>query len=197
MSGPGEHWIPPERFEAPRLVLRSWREGDGAALTEATEESHEHLAAWMPWATARQPVEVSEALVRRFRGTWLLRTDFVIAFFDPSEKRALGGSGFHLREGPLDAGQAEIGMWIRASEAGRGLGTEALRAVLEWGFTQWPWRRLTWRCDPLNEASARVAEKAGMRLEGTLKSQSRGVDGSLRDTACYALLKEEWQDARG
>ena len=40
------------------------------------------------------------------------------------EKRVLGGSGFHLREGPLADGAAEMGMWVRASEAGRGLGTD-------------------------------------------------------------------------
>jgi ribosomal-protein-alanine N-acetyltransferase len=87
-------------------------------------------------------------------------------------------------------------MWVRASEAGRGLGTQLLEAMLRWGFTAWPWLRLSWRCDPRNVASVRVAEKAGLRLEGTLRSHELGVDGSRRDTACYAALREDWAGGR-
>ena len=107
----------------------------------------------------------------------------------------LGGSGFHLREGPLDSRRAEIGMWIRGSEAGTGLGTEALRGLLEWGFTEWPWRRLSWRCDTRNGASSRVAEKAGLLYEGTRRQRDDGVDGTTCDAAMYGLLRSDWEAA--
>ena len=47
----------------------------------------------------------------------------MIGIFAPDEKRLLVGAGFHLREGPLSTACAEMGMFIRQSEAGRGLGT--------------------------------------------------------------------------
>lgn len=83
-------------------------------------------------------------------------------------------------------------MWIRASEAGRGLGTEVLEAVIRWGFSDWPWQRLSWRCDDRNMASRRVAEKAGLRLEGTLRGQAAEVGPGRRDTSCFALTRSEW-----
>ncbi|MHC4959427.1 MAG: GNAT family N-acetyltransferase, partial [Planctomycetota bacterium] len=125
----------------------------------------------------------------RFRAHWLLHKDFVIGIWSPDEAELLGGCGFHLRDGPLEHGNAEMGMWIAAAHAGRGLGTEALREMVAWGFTEWPWVRLSWRCNALNTASARVAEKAGLQLEAKLKSQMITQAGERRDTLCYAILK--------
>ena len=88
-----------------------------------------------------------------------------------------------------------MGMFIRQSEAGRGLGTRVLAALLQWGFTEWPWLRLSWRCDERNKVSVRVAEKAGLRLEGVLRGQRAEVGEGRRDTACYALTKSEWTTA--
>ena len=197
MSEWDANWLPPERFETERLVIRSWREGDGGLLAESVASSHEHLAPWMPWSKPDPSPEENEVIARAARGRWLLRTDFTIAFFSRDESQVLGGSGFHLREGPLESRRAEIGMWIRASEAGTGLGTEALEGLLRWGFTAWPWLRLSWRCDPRNLASVRVAEKAGLTLEGLDRSREDGVDGTVRDAARYSMLRAEWEAARG
>ena len=146
----------------------------------------------MPWAKPHQSVEESEKLVRQFRARYLLAEDIVVGIFSVDGRQLLGGTGFHLRAGPISSACAEIGMFIRQSEAGRGLGTRVLRALVQWGFTEWPWLRLAWRCDQRNVASARVAEKAGLRLEGVLRGQ-RAVAGEGReDTACYAVLKSEW-----
>jgi len=83
-------------------------------------------------------------------------------------------------------------MWIRADAAGKGLGTAVLRALLTWGFTEWPWERLAWRCDGRNLASRRTAEKAGLTHEGVLRQHLLLADGSRRDTYLYAMLKADW-----
>lgn len=72
--------------------------------------------------------------------------------------RLPGGTGFHLREGPVADGCAEIGMFIRQVEAGAGLGTRVLLAMLDWGFSEWPWLRLAWRCPAVGGAVAAPAE---------------------------------------
>ncbi len=186
-----QHYLAaPDRFETERFVLRSYFPGDGAILTEAVESSYDHLAPWMPWAQPSQPQALSEQLARQFRGRYLLATDFVIAVVSPGGDKLLGGTGFHLRHGGLESHTAEIGMWIRASEAGQGLGTAVLEAMLQWGFTQWPWERLVWHCNGKNIASTRTAQKAGLRLEGTLKGVR--TEGEIRDTLLFGILKDEW-----
>jgi RimJ/RimL family protein N-acetyltransferase len=184
--------VAPERYEADGIVLRSYDVGDGPLLADAVNESYEHLRPWMPWAAPYQSVEDSERLVREFRGRYLLAEDFVIGIFSRGETQLLGGTGFHLREGPLATGCAEIGMFIRASEANRGLGQRALTAMLAWGFREWPWLRLSWRCDQGNPASSRVAERCGLRQEGVLRGQRALVGEGRRDTICYGLTKQEW-----
>lgn len=180
--------IAPESTPTDRFILRSWLPGDGPQLREATLESYDHLKPWMPWATETQTEEEAELLVRRFRGNWLLSTDFCIAIFDPTNTRALGGCGFHLREGPLKTGSAEIGMWIRASEAGTGLGSAVLTELVRWGFDAWPWERLVWSCHADNAASARLAEKVGFELEGVHRGQYSPIYGR-RDTRVYSRLR--------
>jgi RimJ/RimL family protein N-acetyltransferase len=187
--------VAPDRHVAQGFVLRSYQLGDGPSLSEAVNSSYDHLKRFMPWAVPQQAIERSEQLCREFRGRWLLASDFVIGIWAPDESRLLGGCGYHLREGTVDVGNAEIGIWIRADAAGRGLGTSVLHAMLRWGFEEWPWVRLSWRCSSANAASQRVAEKAGLQREGVLRSHAFDPDGSRRDTVCYAMLREEWRQS--
>ena len=187
-----DYLVAPERHAADGFVLRSYDVGDGALLSDAVNESYDHLRTWMIWAKPHQAIDESERKVREFRGRYLLAQDFVLGIFSADERRLLGGTGFHLREGPLATGCAEIGMFIRQSEAGGGLGTRVLKSLLHWGFSEWPWLRLSWRCDQRNVGSARVAEKAGLRLEGVLRGQRADVGEGRKDTMCYALTKAEW-----
>lgn len=192
-----EYLTGPDRFEARGFVLQSYDVGDGPLLAEAVNESYDHLRTWMPWAKPHQTVEESEQLVRQFRGRYLLAQDFVIGVFTPDHQRLLGGTGFHLREGPLSSGCAEIGMFIRQSESGKGLGTRVLEAMLQWGFGEWPWLRLSWHCDTRNLTSSRVATKAGLQLEGVLRGLPWRVGEGRRDMACYALTKSDWMNRAG
>lgn len=184
-------FFPPERLETDRFVIRCWMPGDGPALRDASLASYEHLRPWLSWAVREEPEDVNEERVRRFRARWLLNEDYVLSIWDPEGARVLGGSGFHLRDGfGWQDGVAEIGMWISGDAAGRGLGTDVLRALLGWGFDAWGWERLEWRCDVRNVASRRVAEKAGMLLEGTLRGEPAQVGEGRRDTLVFGLTRD-------
>ncbi|MDF1756630.1 MAG: GNAT family protein [Verrucomicrobiales bacterium] len=189
-----DYLIAPECIACDGFILRSYRPGDGGLLSEAVNDSYEHLAPLMPWAKPQQSVEESEKLVREFRARYLLAEDFVIGIFNTDQTRLLGGTGFHLREGPLATKSAEIGMFIRKSEAGKGLGTEALKAMLTWGFDAWPWIRLAWICDSRNKASIRTAEKAGMEKEGLRRGQAAEVGDGRRDTVLFGALRDNWAE---
>jgi len=187
-----EPFFAPDQYVTAEFTIRSYVPGDGPLLAEAVNASYEHLRRFMPWAKPHTEEVEAEQTVRRFRGEYLLSTNFVLGIFSPDGKRLLGGSGFHLREGELDNRAAEIGMWIRADAAHRGLGARVLRALLTWGFSEWPWERLTWRCNEENVASRRTAEKAGMQLEGRFRGNIRLPDGTRETTLAFAALKSEW-----
>jgi RimJ/RimL family protein N-acetyltransferase len=146
----------------------------------------------MPWAKPDYSVEDAEHFCRTSRARYLLAENFTLGIFPPDGRRLLGGCGYHLREGDLSTRNAEIGMWIRGDAAGQGLGTRVLVTLLRWGFDDWPWMRLSWRCDTRNLASARVAAKAGMQQEGLLRSDFPLEDGTRRDTLIFSAIRHEW-----
>ena len=61
--------------------------------------------------------------------------------------------------------EVEVAYLITKAHWGRGLGTEAARAVLAYGFGELHLSRLICLIDPANEASVKVATKIGMSLE--------------------------------
>ncbi len=171
------------------FVIRAYMCGDESLLSESVTISYDHLKQFMPWAKHTQTIGESQSVIAKAMANYSRTEDFMLGIFSPDETTQWGGTGFHLREGPLETRSAEIGLWIRAEFAHQGMGTRVLSAMLNWGFTAWPWERLTWRCDADNIASARVAEKCGMQLEGRLRGHRRKEDGSRVDTLCYAALR--------
>lgn len=182
----------PERHQHARFVLRSYLPGDGPLLARTLNASYEHLRRFMPWAQPQTEERDAELRVRANRARWLLNEDFVIAILSPDERELYGGCGYHLRHGGLEQRVAEIGMFIGAPYAGQGLGSAVLRELLRWGFAAWPWLRLSWHCSAANLASQRLAEKAGMQREGTLRSVGFDPGGVRRDTVVFAALKDRW-----
>jgi ribosomal-protein-alanine N-acetyltransferase len=107
-----------------------------------------------------------------------------------------GGIGYRLHTDVERVG-AEVGYWVAHRYWGRGIGTAALRTVTGHAFRAHAGlRRLYAVPFAGNDASARILEKAGYRLEGTLR-QSAIKDGTVLDQWMYAILREEWQDRLG
>jgi RimJ/RimL family protein N-acetyltransferase len=190
-----ELFIAPLSFTSDGFTIRAYQPGDGPELRIATTSSYEHLRPWMPWATPEDSDQAAEVRARRFAARYLLNEDFILGIWIGDQ--LVGGTGFHLRGASLAPQNAEIGMWIRGSHAGQGLGTRALRAMLQWGFEEWGWQRLTWHCDTRNLASASVARKNGLTLEGTLRSDAFDVKGKRRDTYIFSMLRQEWLEQKG
>lgn len=72
----------------------------------------------------------------------------------------------------------------------RGYATEALCAILSWGFESLGLQRIHSGCVVENAASARVLEKAGMRREGTTR-QSFPIDNVWYDYHIYGILRAD------
>ncbi len=180
----------PTTYTIDEFTIRTYLPGDGAALQSATLSSYEHLRPWMPWARTEQTVEEGEVLCRRFYVQYLMNENYVLGVWSGDE--LAGGTGFHLRHGGLEQRTIEVGMWIRASYAGRGMGTRVLAAMIGWGFSEWAWERIVWMCDTRNTASVRVAEKNSLTREAVLRSDRLDVTGMRRDTYLFAILRSEW-----
>lgn len=170
----------PAELRTERLLLRRWRVEDAAALAPVLEANVGRLRGWIP-ARVAEPVEAAE-LERRLAGN-------VRAFDDDREWRyaiVLPASGAIAGEVSLfprteaarvalgDADRAEIGYWLDAGVTGRGLATEAARAMLDLAgrlSAGMPaLRTVEIRCDARNLPSAAVPRRLGFVLARTIET---------------------------
>lgn len=87
--------------------------------------------------------------------------------------------------------RAEIAYALARRCWNQGLTTEAVRALVAFGFSTMQLNRVEARCEIPNVASARVMEKAGMSFEGVLR-QHMFAKGRYVDLKLYSILKQEW-----
>lgn len=179
----------PEGFDTERLTIRSPLLGDGPAMHAAVNESMAELTPWMPWPKEHASVEDSEARVRRARVRFLERSDLMMLLLHRESGMLVGSSGLHRID--WEVPRFEIGYWCRTRFVGQGYVTEAVRGITDFAFEELGARRVEIRCDTLNEPSVRVAEKAGYKLEGTLRNEQTSTNGDLRDTLVYSLIPSD------
>jgi RimJ/RimL family protein N-acetyltransferase len=90
-------------------------------------------------------------------------------------------------EGWVGIGIGEREFW------GKGYGTDAMRLILQYAFTEVNLQRVSLDLHSYNERALKSYEKAGFRLEG----RSRGDqyrEGKRTDTLWMGILREEWLD---
>jgi RimJ/RimL family protein N-acetyltransferase len=153
----------PDSFETDRLIIRVPRPGDGPALNEAVLETIDDLRPWMPWAAEPPPVEKSEENSRRAYAQFITRDDITLRLIHKETGLILGSSSLHPRDWSLP--RFEIGYWCRMRFQRQGYVTEAVRAILRFGFETLQAKRIQCVCDSLNARSLRVAERVGLRRE--------------------------------
>lgn len=182
--GPGE-------VRTERLVLRPVRADDVDAMMAIN--SDERVAAGVlsvahPYTRRDAIGHLTKLLASNASGaanTWMIMMD----------GEAVGTCGFDVNERHLGG---MMGYTIRPDLWGKGLATEAVGAMLRYGFEMRdpPMHRLYADHFPENAASGRVCEKAGMVREGV----QRGAilkDGAYRDLVRWATVRDDWLKERG
>jgi RimJ/RimL family protein N-acetyltransferase len=165
------------RLEDGDIALRPYTEDDVPAITAACQDPE------IPrWTSVPSPYTEEDA--RRFvRG---LEDVYAFAVVDTATDELLGSVGFGLEAD----GRAGFGYWTRKEARGRDVASRALRLLTRWAAREHGLARLQLIVEPANVASQRVAEKAGFRREGLLRSYIE-LKGTRRDVYLYALLPED------
>ncbi len=112
----------------------------------------------------------------------------VFGFVIEHEGRVVGDMVLMFR----GASQAELGWVIHPEVGGRGIATEAARALLDIGFSHYGFHRIFADLDARNTASARLCERLGMRRESH-RIQDYWSKGEWTDSLQYAVLASEWR----
>lgn len=87
----------------------------------------------------------------------------------------------------LDAATAELGYWLLAPARGRGLATQALRALRDW-CCEAGYQRISLVANLDNQATHRVARRCEFQAEGVLRSYGFDRSGVREDVVSFAYV---------
>ena len=88
--------------------------------------------------------------------------------------------------------RAEVGYDLARAYWGQGLASEALQAMIPFGFAQMNLHRIYAGTIADNHESVRLLERLGFQREGTKRQSSWEDDGTFHDSAMYGLLSNEY-----
>lgn len=174
-----------------RLLLRELEESDAAACNEY-ERDPEVVRLQ---SNGTRTLEESLAYIQKSRATMIAspRRTFDLAVVLPGEDRLIGRAGIHVTDPEIR--EATIWYVLHPAHWGKGYIPEAMRALVDHGFGELGLHRVYADCDPGNHASARVAEKLGMRREAHFV-ENAWIKGEWVDSRIYAMLDREWKAQR-
>ena len=169
------------RLECSQCVVRDWSPSDKAALVHAANNRNvwRNLTDMFP-----HPYTEADA------DAWFAR---VAGMTEPThwaievDGQAVGGFGLELGEGVFRK-SAEFGYWLGEPYWGRGIMTEAAKAVIPEVMSHFGLCRLEAAVFAWNPRSMRVLEHCGFVREGISRA-SVFKDGEVTDRVVYALVE--------
>jgi RimJ/RimL family protein N-acetyltransferase len=91
----------------------------------------------------------------------------------------------------------EIGStWYAASAQRTAVNTDVKLTLLTHAFDTWDVLRVTLKTDARNQTSRTAILRLGARFEGIRRAHTLAVDGTVRDTAYYSIVRAEWSEVR-
>ena len=170
-----------------RLILRPLQESDSGALMEIYSDP-KVMRYWSttPWESIEQ---AHEMIAREVKG--MAAGEQLTLGLERTHDGALIGT-CTLFAISAQCRRAEVGYAMAQHAWGKAFMDEALRALLNYGFTELKLNRIEADIDPRNEASKKTLERLGFSREGYLRERWI-VGDEISDTALYGLLHRDWR----
>jgi ribosomal-protein-alanine N-acetyltransferase len=170
-----------------RLVLRqiTFRDAEDLFATLSDEEAMQFYG-----HEPHQSVDETHALIEQIQVRYTRREGIRWGITRKGEDRVIGSCSFHH----FDAGfhRAETGYELQRVWWGQGIMTEAMSAILTYGFDVLGLHRVEAIIDLANERSKGLLLKLGFTYEGNLR-QRYFFRGRFEDEHYFGLLRHEWQ----
>ncbi len=167
-----------------RLMLRPMNEADIDFVYELFRRSETNKYSWYPDLKNRKEAEEMYENFMKSGSEYHFRLMIELKEND----KPIGTIGFynyvnfHMR--------ADLGYDPLKEYWGNGYMTEAVKALIDYGFERLGLIRIEATVDPENKASIRVLERTGFQLEGTMRKRYLYKD-RFHDELIYGILKEK------
>ena len=131
--------------------------------------------------------EATQEQMDWFDKLWTTRTGIWWAITEKGQTDLAGSCGFNNYS--AQHRRAELGYWLLPEHWGKGWATEALRAILAYGFDEMKLHRVEAFVEGGNERSNHLLERLGFQHEGTLK-ECEWKNGRFIDILIFSLLRK-------
>ncbi len=169
-----------------RLLLRKIEYSDVEDIYEyASVEEVSKYVVWSPHLSQIESLEFINIIMDKYNHSepapWGIE--------HREDKKMIGTVGFSTWN--IEHKSGEIGYVLSKEYWNMGLMTEAVQAVLKFGFTKMKLNRIQAHCEPQNTGSTRVLIKNGFKLEGLIR-QPLFVKERFVDLNLFSILKREF-----
>lgn len=167
-------------LETKRLVIRPFQEKDAEAFFACCQNPNlGNNAGWAPHKTIEESREILRNVFIGQENIWAMTLK--------DTQQLIGSIGIvpdPKRENPQ---VRMLGYWLDEAHWGKGYMTEAVKAVLNYGFNELQLSLITANCYPHNKRSQQVLERNGFIYEGVLHQAELTYNGNILDHLCYYL----------
>ena len=178
---------PVERIRGRKVWLRALEAADLDHYKRAVDSVEVGTWAGYPWPHSNETIERWYESVRAHHGQgeyW-----FAVSLLGSDE--FVGTVWLWSKGSRLDG--LELSVFVTEEAGlGRGLGSDAVDAALDFVFGSYETEREWLTTEVGNTRARRAFEKSGFRVDGTIRHHFRRA-GEWRDSLLMAILREDWE----
>ena len=170
------------------LIIRSLYKNDALKVYGVVDNNRSYLRTWLPWVDGTDSPAVTESVIAMWEKEHDDKSDVTLGIFENGEY--IGNIGLHGLKSSNHSGM--IGYWLAESHQGRGIITDCVRALMNFGFHTLNLNRIYINCAAENKKSQAVPERLGFVKEGILQD-GEYFYGGFHDLIVYGMVRRNWK----
>ena len=174
-----------QRLETERFILRRFVESDYEAMFHNWAK-HEQVARFFPW-NAMTDINQAKEKMSKWVKNYAEENYYHWGITCKEDGKLIGTINLRVDD---ENHSAETSYIVAPDHWNRGVMTEVLKRIMEFGFETLKINRIAAEFFRGNEASRRVMEKCGMKVEGTAR-QMYYKNGRYIDSTWCSILRED------
>ena len=181
--------VPKTELTDGNIRLRPFNKDDAPGLTQAVQKSIQELLPWMSWCHKDYNQQDALRWLKTLPPAWENGTDYGFAITSVREEEILGGCGLSFVNKLFRF--SNLGYWVRSDRRGEGIACRAAKLLARFGFEQVGLLRVEIVVAVENQASLRVAARAGAKREGVLRNRLV-VREFIYDAVMFSLTPDDF-----
>jgi ribosomal-protein-serine acetyltransferase len=175
----------------PDLYLRLLEERDAPVLFAAVDRNRAYLREWLPWLDSTRIEDDSRSFIQSALERFAAKGEIPAGIWERERLCGVIGTQKTDRMNHI----VEIGYWLSQDAQGRGIMTDACRALTGHCLTALEFNRVEIRCAAANARSCAIPQRLGFACEGLLR-EAECLYGRYHDLKVWSMLRKDWPEHR-